>query len=77
MWRTENNKLIREFRFRDFSEAFTFLTRVALIAEKRNHHPEIYNVYNYVRLELCTHDKGHSITEQDRDLAMAIDEILT
>lgn len=76
MWRTENNKLIREFRFRDFGEAFTFLTRVAMIAEKMNHHPEIFNVYNYVRLELCTHDDGNTITSKDRSLALAIDEIL-
>lgn len=76
MWREIDNKLVREFRFKDFQEAFTFMTRVALIAEKRNHHPAWFNVYNYVRIELSTHDAGDTITDQDRKLALAIDEIL-
>jgi 4a-hydroxytetrahydrobiopterin dehydratase len=76
MWREIENKLVREFRFKDFQEAFTFLTRVAFIAEKMNHHPSWWNVYNYVRIELSTHDAGDVITEKDRKLAMLIDEIL-
>lgn len=76
MWREIDNKLVREFRFKDFQEAFTFLTRVAFIAEKQNHHPAWFNVYNYVKIELSTHDAGDIITEKDRKLALAIDEIL-
>jgi 4a-hydroxytetrahydrobiopterin dehydratase len=52
------------------------MTRVAFIAEKMNHHPAWFNVYNYVKLELSTHDAGDVITEKDRRLALAIDEIL-
>jgi 4a-hydroxytetrahydrobiopterin dehydratase len=76
MWREMDNKLVREFRFQDFQEAFTFLTRVAFLAEVHHHHPEIYNSWNYVRLELCTHDMGNTITEKDRRLAVAIDGFL-
>jgi 4a-hydroxytetrahydrobiopterin dehydratase len=76
MWREIDNKLVREFRFKDFQEAFTFMTRVAFISEKMNHHPAWFNVYNYVRLELSTHDAGDVITEKDRRLALGIDEIL-
>ena len=76
MWRELDNKLVREFRFKDFQEAFTFLTRVAFLAEKHGHHPAWFNVYNYVRVELSTHDAGDVVTERDRRLAVAIDEIL-
>ena len=76
MWQEINNKLVREFRFKDFQEAFTFLTRVAFIAERRNHHPQIYNVFNCVKLELCTHDAGDIVTDADRELAAEIGEIL-
>lgn len=76
MWKESDNKLVREFRFKDFQEAFTFMTRVALIAEKMGHHPAWFNVYNYVRIELSTHDAGDVITERDRKLALAIDAIL-
>lgn len=76
MWQERDNKLVREFKFADFKEAFTFMTRVALIAEKMNHHPTWHNVYNYVRIELSTHDAGDRITERDRNLARAIDDFL-
>jgi 4a-hydroxytetrahydrobiopterin dehydratase len=76
MWRETDNRLIREFRFKNFQEAFTFMTRVALISEKLDHHPSWYNVYNYVRIELSTHDNGDFISEKDRKMSMAIDEIL-
>ena len=76
MWKEADNNLIREFRFKDFQEAFTFMTRVAFIAEKMNHHPAWFNVYNYVRIELSTHDAGDVVTERDRRLALAIDEVL-
>ncbi len=76
MWQEKDNKLVREFRFKDFQEAFTFMTRVAFISEKSGHHPAWFNVYNYVRVELSTHDAGDIITDKDRKLALAIDEIL-
>jgi 4a-hydroxytetrahydrobiopterin dehydratase len=75
-WTEQNNKLLREFKFRDFSEAFAFLTRVAIEAEKMNHHPEIYNVYNKVVISLQTHDAGNIVTEKDHQLASAIDKLL-
>ena len=74
-WVEQENKLVKEFVFKDFAEAFSFLTRVAIIAEKANHHPEIYNVYNKVKLSLSTHDQGNVITDYDRKLAASIDEI--
>ncbi|NNE55489.1 MAG: pterin-4-alpha-carbinolamine dehydratase [Flavobacteriales bacterium] len=76
MWQEIDNKLVREFRFKDFQEAFTFLTRVAFIAEKANHHPTIINTYSEVILQLSTHDAGDIVTDKDRNLAIAIDEIL-
>ncbi|MFC5408965.1 4a-hydroxytetrahydrobiopterin dehydratase [Larkinella bovis] len=75
MWTDENNQLTRTFVFRDFSEAFGFMTRVALIAEKMNHHPEWTNTYNRVSFRLSTHDAGNTVTEKDHALARAIDKI--
>ncbi len=75
-WITKDNKLEKEFKFKDFVEAFSFLTKVALVAEKQNHHPEIYNVYNKVKISLQTHDEGNSVTEKDHKLAKAIDGFL-
>ena len=75
MWQEENNQLTRTFEFRDFSEAFAFMTRVALIAEKMDHHPTWTNTYNKVWFRLSTHDAGNTITEKDRKLAEAIDKI--
>jgi len=73
-WNLSNNKLIKEFSFKDFSQAFSFMTRVAIEAEKLNHHPEWFNVYNKVRIELTTHDlKG--ITNLDFELAKRIEKI--
>lgn len=74
-WTETDGKLCRTFRFNDFSEAFAFMTRVALIAEKQNHHPEWSNVWNTVTIRLSTHDAGGSITEKDRKLAEAIDAL--
>lgn len=76
MWEEKDNQLIREFRFRDFSEAFAFMTRVALLAEKMDHHPEWSNVWNTVRIALSTHDAGNVVTEKDRRLAAAIDKLV-
>jgi len=75
-WKVENNKLVKEFRFKNFEEAFSFMQKVAAIAEKLNHHPNWYNSYNYVRIELSTHDKQNTITEKDYNLAKEIDNIL-
>ena len=58
MWIESDNKLVREFKFNDFEEAISFINKVAEISERDNHHPEIYNIYNTVKLSLCTHDKG-------------------
>ena len=75
MWNEHDNKLSRTFKFTNFSEAFAFMTRVALIAEKMDHHPWWSNVYNQVTIELTTHDKGNTVTAKDRTLAEAIDKL--
>ena len=76
MWEEKDNKLYRKFEFADFSEAFGFMTRVALAAETMNHHPEWKNVWNRVEFWLSTHDAGDTVTEKDRKLAKKIDELL-
>jgi 4a-hydroxytetrahydrobiopterin dehydratase len=76
MWEEQNNKLVQKFQFSDFQEAFGFMTRVAFLAEKMDHHPNWSNVYNKVSIELTTHDAGNSITEKDRKLATAIDNLI-
>ena len=75
-WTIENAKLRREFRFDDFVAAFGFMSKVAILAEKQNHHPEWFNVYNKVIIELTTHDAG-GITARDFTLATSIDATLT
>lgn len=75
MWQEQNNSLYRKFEFRDFSEAFSFMTRVALIAEKMDHHPKWTNVWNKVEIWLSTHDAGNTVTEKDQKLAKAIDAL--
>lgn len=72
MWKEEDNKLTQTFEFKDFQEAFAFMTRVAFLAEAHGHHPNWSNVYNKVQIELTTHDQGNSVTEKDRKLAEAI-----
>ncbi len=76
MWIEKDNALYQQFEFADFSEAFGFITRVAIAAEKMDHHPRWSNVYNKVEIWLNTHDKGDIITEKDKKLAAAIDAIL-
>lgn len=76
MWTEKNNRLHRVFQFKDFSEAFAFMTRVALLAESQNHHPEWSNVWNKVEINLCTHEAGSTITEKDKKLATAISDLL-
>jgi len=75
-WKEENNQLTKTFEFRDFSEAFGFMTRVALIAEKMNHHPTWTNTWNKVSFSLSTHDAGNKVTDKDRKLAQAIDQLI-
>ncbi len=74
-WELAGGKLRRELRFRDFVEAFGFMSRVALVAERRDHHPEWSNVYNRLTIELRTHDAG-GISERDFELAAEIDRLL-
>ena len=76
MWKEEDNKLKQTFQFKDFSEAFAFITRVALAAEKMDHHPNWSNVYNRVSIELNTHDAGNIVTDKDRKLAAIIDKLI-
>jgi len=75
MWKEENNKLSQTFEFKDFIEAFSFMTAVAIMAEKMNHHPNWSNVWNQVHIDLTTHDAGNTVTEKDRKLAETIDKI--
>lgn len=76
MWKEENNSLVAHFEFNNFVEAFSFMTSVALLAEKMDHHPNWSNVYNQVHIELNTHDAGNIVTENDRKLAKAIEELI-
>ncbi len=76
MWKEENNTLSKTFKFANFIDAFAFMTRVALLAEKQNHHPNWSNVYNTVTINLNTHDAGDVVTEKDRKLAEAIDKLV-
>jgi len=75
-WTEQNNELYQRFTFKDFSEAFAFMTRVAILAEKHNHHPNWSNVWNKVEIHLNTHDAGDIVTDKDRKLAEAIDKLL-
>jgi 4a-hydroxytetrahydrobiopterin dehydratase len=76
MWTEQNNTLYRKFQFANFSEAFAFMTRVAIEAEKMNHHPLWTNVWNQVEIWLSTHDAGNTVTDKDRKLAAKIDALL-
>ncbi|MDE3212786.1 MAG: 4a-hydroxytetrahydrobiopterin dehydratase [Bacteroidota bacterium] len=75
MWKEDPHSLYRKFIFKDFSEAFAFMTRVALAAEKMDHHPRWTNVYNQVEIWLNTHDAGEVVTEKDHQLADLIDQL--
>jgi 4a-hydroxytetrahydrobiopterin dehydratase len=75
MWEEKDNKLQKTFTFKDFVHAFAFMTRVAFVAEKMNHHPDWSNVWNRVSVSLNTHDAGDIVTDKDRKLAEAIDKI--
>lgn len=73
MWTEENNKLHRQFVFDDFTQAFSFMTRVAAEAEKMDHHPTWTNTYNKVDIWLNTHSAGNKVTEKDHALSVLID----
>ncbi|PLK44568.1 4a-hydroxytetrahydrobiopterin dehydratase [Emticicia sp. TH156] len=77
MWKEENNKLTKTFQFKDFSEAFAFMTRVAMLAEVHGHHPDWSNSWNKVSISLLTHDAGNIVTGKDYDLAKGIDELVS
>jgi len=74
-WNEDSGKLVKTFVFRNFIEAFAFMTKVALVAEKMDHHPEWTNVYNKVSISLTTHDAGNTVTEKDKALSVAIDKL--
>jgi 4a-hydroxytetrahydrobiopterin dehydratase len=75
-WKSENNRLKKTFTFKTFVDAFAFMAKVALVAEKMDHHPTWTNVYNSVHIELSTHDAGNVVTDKDHALAKAIDQLL-
>jgi 4a-hydroxytetrahydrobiopterin dehydratase len=75
MWTKANNSLKKTFKFKDFSHAFAFMTRVALAAEKMDHHPYWINVYDRVEITLNTHSAGDIVTAKDKKLAAEIDRI--
>ena len=75
MWEEENNALYKKFEFKNFSEAFAFMTRVAIEAEKMDHHPLWTNVYNKLEIWLNTHDAGGKVTKKDVELAKRFEGI--
>lgn len=75
-WKEVDNRLKKTFSFKDFVEAFGFMSQVAIIAEKMDHHPNWSNVYNTVSFELNTHDAGDIVTDKDHKLAAAIDQLV-
>jgi 4a-hydroxytetrahydrobiopterin dehydratase len=75
MWQEVKNRLQATFHFKDFAEAFAFMTEVAFLAEKQNHHPNWSNVWNTVEIHLTTHDAGNIVTDKDRKMALAIDAV--
>jgi 4a-hydroxytetrahydrobiopterin dehydratase len=74
-WLEQNNSLYRKFEFKDFNEAFAFMTKVALLAEKMDHHPKWTNVWNIVEIWLSTHSAGNVVTDKDKKLAQKIDSV--
>ena len=74
-WSVKNDKLHKEFQFNDFNQAFGFMTRAAMEIEKMNHHPEWFNVYNRILVELTSHDAG-GITDNDVNLARILNSLI-
>ena len=75
MWNEIDNQLIRTFKFKNFIDAWAFVSKIALIAEKMDHHPTWTNTYNRVEIRLTTHDAGNTVTDKDRMLAAKIDDL--
>jgi 4a-hydroxytetrahydrobiopterin dehydratase len=76
MWEEKDNALYRKFEFKNFNEAFAFMTQVALEAEKMDHHPRWTNVWNTVEVWLNTHSAGDVVTDKDRQLSKKIDALV-
>ena len=76
-WTYAGDKLSREYRFSSFTEAISFITEIAFSCEEANHHPELFNVYSKVTIDLTTHDAGNKVTQKDTDLAEVIEKIAT
>ena len=74
-WQFDDNAIVKNFKFKNFSESLGFIVRLGILAEKANHHPEIFNVYNKVQIKLSTHDAG-GVTDKDFDLAKSIDSLI-
>ncbi len=74
MWNERDNKLVRQFEFKNFRQAFSFMTEVAMWAERFDHHPDWKNSYNTVTITLTTHSEGGKVTDTDRQMAEKIDE---
>ena len=75
-WSHADDRLTREYKFKDFSETLGFIVRVGLLAEQHNHHPELFNVYNTVKVALNTHDADGKVTAKDVNLAKAIQKLV-
>ncbi len=73
-WQFANNGIEKKFKFLDFTQALGFIVQVGVVAEKRNHHPELFNIYNKVTIRLTTHD-ANGVTDKDVELAKAIEQI--
>lgn len=74
-WKEEQNAISKTFVFEDFAEAISWMVKASFAIEKLNHHPEWTNVYNKVMVKLTTHDAGNTLTEKDRQLAIALDAV--
>lgn len=74
-WKEDNNKLVKTFEFKDFTEAIAWMVKAAFAIEKLNHHPEWTNVYNKIHVSLTTHDAGNKVTDKDRKLAELLDKV--
>jgi 4a-hydroxytetrahydrobiopterin dehydratase len=75
MWEEKENALYKKFKFKNFSETFAFMTRIALEAEKMDHHPRWTNTYNELEIWLSSHDAGDKVTERDHKLSKKIDAL--
>ena len=74
-WQFDDNAIVKNFKFKNFSESLGFIVQLGILAEIANHHPEIFNVYNKVQIKLSTHDAG-GVTDKDFDLAKSIDSLI-